>query len=291
MKHRSLFSRRDARESGYALLLIMFLLALLVLATVAAAPRILTEGRREREEEMIWRGNQYAVGIKHYYMKNRRFPTSLEDLTKPKNGIRYMRQAYKDPMNKEDGSWRLIYVGPAGQLIGSLKPPTQNLQFASMGGAQLGTPAAALNGPNNAAPGQPSTGLQPGTNAGAAGEQPGDANSTSTPQSLAPTESLTIIGGNIIGVGSKVDTKSIKWYDKARNYRQFEFIWDPSKDAAGIGQQGGALNPGQAGQNPLNPGLGMNGIGGIQGGPGNPPQNPPQNNPPPQNPNPNPSEP
>ena len=47
-----------------------------------------------------------------------------------------MRQAYKDPMNGEDGSWRLIYVGPAGQLIGSLKPP-QNLQLPK-GGAGLG---------------------------------------------------------------------------------------------------------------------------------------------------------
>ena len=73
-----------------------------------------------------------------------RFPTSLDDLTKPKMGsLRYLRQAYKDPMNKEDGSWRLIYVGPAGQLIGSLKPP-QTLQM--QGAGQPGTPAAALAG-------------------------------------------------------------------------------------------------------------------------------------------------
>ena len=32
-----------------------------------------------------------------------------------------MRQAYKDPVNPVDGSWRMIYVGPNGQLIGSLK--------------------------------------------------------------------------------------------------------------------------------------------------------------------------
>ena len=53
-------------------------------------------------------------------------------------------------MNKEDGSWRFIYVGPAGQLIGSLKPP-QNLQFPRVGG--IGTPANALNGPGT--PAQP----------------------------------------------------------------------------------------------------------------------------------------
>src|SRR5260370_3216410 len=68
-----------------------------------------------------------------------------------------MRQAYKDPMNKEDGSWRLIYVGAAGQLIGSLKP-RQNLQLPQAGG--IGTPANALNGPGG--PGQPGTTGQPG---------------------------------------------------------------------------------------------------------------------------------
>lgn len=49
------------------------------------------------------------------------------------------------------------------------------------------------------------------------------------------------IGGNIIGVGSKVNKKSFLIYEHAKNYRQFEFIWDPSKDttvgraSAGIG--------------------------------------------------------
>jgi len=46
------------------------------------------------------------------------------------------------------------------------------------------------------------------------------------------------MGGNIIGVGSKINKKSIMVYDKAKNYRLFEFIWDPSKDTFGMGQPG-----------------------------------------------------
>jgi hypothetical protein len=46
------------------------------------------------------------------------------------------------------------------------------------------------------------------------------------------------MGGNIIGVGSKVNSKSVIVYDHAKNYRLFEFIWDPSKDTFGIGQPG-----------------------------------------------------
>src|SRR5258708_31192181 len=120
---------------------------------MAIAPNILTEGQREKEKEMIWRGKEYTRGVKLYYRKMGRFPTSLDDLTKPKLGsLRFMRQQYKDPMNKEDGAWRFIYVGPAGQLIGSLKPPQQNLALPQIGTA-IGTPARALNGPN--APGRP----------------------------------------------------------------------------------------------------------------------------------------
>src|SRR5260370_29208167 len=108
---------------------------------------------------MIWRGKQYARGVKLYYRKLGRPPTSLDDLTKPKVGsLRFMRQAYKDPMNKEDGTWRLIYVGAAGQLIGSLNP-RQNLQLPQAGG--IGTPANALNGPGS--PAQPGTPAQPGS--------------------------------------------------------------------------------------------------------------------------------
>ncbi len=276
---------RKRGERGYALLLVIFLGTLLLLSTMVVAPNILTEGRREKEKDMIWRGKQYTRGIKLYYRKMGRFPTSLDDLTKPKMGsIRFMRQAYRDPMNKEDGAWRLIYVGPAGQLIGSLKP-RPNLQLPQAGGT--GTPANALGG--SAAPGQAGAlgqpagagqgGTQPVGSASGPNPPPTTGNPVSADQGDAPIptgDTPTIMGGNIIGVGSKVNKSSIIVYDKAKNYRLFEFIWDPSKDTFGVGQPGLQTGTGlgqplgqQPGQNPANP----------------PAQNPPQNpQPPPQNP-------
>jgi hypothetical protein len=82
---------------------------------------------------------------------------------------------------------------------------------------------------------------------------PDNSGAFSTPQPIAgDTDSPTIIGGNIIGVGSKINKRSIIWYDKARNYRQFEFIWDPAVDAL-TGQRLGAIpnNPNPFG-NPSN---------------------------------------
>jgi hypothetical protein len=296
-------------EYGYALLLVVFLTTLLLISMVAIAPNILTEGRREKEKEMIWRGKQYTRGVKLYYRKMGRFPTSLDDLIKPKVGsLRFMRQSYKDPMNNEDGSWRLIYVGPAGQLIGSLKPP-QNLQFPQAGG--IGTPANALNGPGS--PAQPGTGIlglsggfgQPsaGAQTGQAGTQPAGSTSgangtnppatTGTPVSadqgdpsgnsaaIPSGDTPTIIGGNIIGVGSKIDKSSIMIYDKAKNYRLFEFIWDPSKDTFGFGQPG--LQTGTGLGQPIGQPLGQNPFGQQPGqNPATPQQNPAQNPPPPQ---------
>ena len=277
-------------ERGYALLLIVFLATLLLLSTMVVTPNILTEGRREKEKEMIWRGKQYTRGIKLYYRKMGHFPTSFDDLTKPKIGsLRFMRQAYKDPMNKEDGSWRLIYVGAAGQLIGSLKP-RPNLQLPQAGGT--GTPPNALSGSSAAGQsgasgqplGQPNAGGQPGQG----GTQPAGSTSGTNPAATTgnpvsadqgdapiPTgDTPTIMGGNIIGVGGKINKSSIIVYDKSKNYRLFEFIWDPSKDTFGVGQPGlqtgtGLGQPlGQPGQNPTNP-----------------LQNPQQNSqPPPQNP-------
>ncbi|PYX84872.1 MAG: hypothetical protein DMG70_05370, partial [Acidobacteria bacterium] len=104
---RSFAGARKRNQQGYALLLVVFLATTMLILATLAAPDIKTEGQREKEKEMIWRGRQYTRGIKLYYRKMGRFPTSLDDLTKPKVGsLHFMRQAYKDPMNTQDGSWR-----------------------------------------------------------------------------------------------------------------------------------------------------------------------------------------
>ena len=268
MRQKPPLTRSRRNQGGYALLLVVFLTALLVVSTTSIGLRVLTEGKREKEQEMIWRGKQYTRGIKMYYRKLGRFPNSLDDLTKPKIGnIRFMRQAYKDPMNKEDGSWRLIYVGPAGNLIGSLNQ-SLSVQMPAAGG--IGQPA---NGPgtiggqtgtgilgSNPTAGSPGT-AQGGIATGAPGTAPGTGaqgttSGTGTDTQNIPTgDTPTIMGGSIIGIGSKINQPSVIVFEKAQNYRLFEFIWDPSKDigAGGIGggQQIG-MPPGspQPGQSP-----------------------------------------
>jgi hypothetical protein len=303
-------------QSGFAMMMVMFLATVMLITVMVAAPYIRTERQREKEEEMIWRGKQYVRGIKLYYRKTGHFPTSMDDLTKPKLGsIRFMRQAYKDPMNKEDGAWRMIYVGPGGQLLGSLKPP-QTFQLSGQPG-QPGAPAGA-NPQQTTSFGASGFGQSPTTQAGTqpgqtgaaqsgAGAQGGAANAANgSPDAVSADAGVAangtggllsadspVIGGNIIGVGSKVNKRSVIIYDKAKNYRLFEFVWNPSKDIAN------AINTqiGAPAQNPKATGQGQSGFGqggfGQQNNPvnpaGNPTENPPTELPlptPPPNPNP-----
>jgi type II secretory pathway pseudopilin PulG len=275
-------ANRKRAQSGYALLMVVFMAALMIIAAAAIQINFLTQGRREKEEELIWRGQQYARGVRLFYRKNGRFPTSLDNLIKPGIGVRYMRKAYKEPMNTVDGSWRLLYVGPAGQIIGSVKANPGGSIFPAApapGGAQAGAATA----PQGSAGGNAGDATSSGTAPGQA-QPPGSpqtANTSSQQPSAFGTDG-TIIGGNIIGVASKINQTSIKVYDSGTTYRAWEFIYNPSKDVTTIGQTGVVVGT------PNNQAPGANPASGTMPGSPNPlvnppPQNPPPN-PPPQNP-------
>ncbi len=289
MKNKLQLTRTRRKQGGYALLLVVFLTSLVVVGTMSIGLRILTEGRREKEQEMIWRGKQYTRGIKLYYRKLGRFPNSMDDLVKPKVGnLRFMRQAYKDPMNKEDGAWRLIYVGPAGQLIGSLNPAVSSVQMPGVppqGAAGASSTFGGIGGKSGAsggfAPGSTPPGTTPpATTQGAPGSSPGTTatgtgigaqgtdTGTGTDSPVPTGDTPTIMGGSIIGVGSKINQRSVMVFEKAHNYRLFEFIWDPSKDMGIISSPGAPIGTpaGTPGQNPT---------GAQPNNPMNPPPTPP----------------
>jgi type II secretory pathway pseudopilin PulG len=233
-------------QRGSALLIVVFFAAVMIISAGAAMPSLLTQGQRDREEEMIWRGKQYARAVKLFYRKNGRFPQSMDDLVKPQLNVRFLRQAYEDPMNKEDGSWRLIYVGANGQLIGSTTRPNMLLNIPQQ------RPGDGAGGPGQPAGGAGATGSTGASGAGTSGT--GTGVSQTTPGTLG---SGAIIGGNIIGVGSKVAKSSIKVYNGQQIYRDWEFLWDPTQDAIQQGQPGvGGPQPGTpAGQPTGGPGV------------------------------------
>jgi hypothetical protein len=384
--------RRRSGEEGYTLLFAVFLAASMLIMLTVVSLKITTQGQREAEEEMVWRGHQYERGIRRYVQKFGRYPTKIDDLVKATSGVRYMREAYKDPMNKDDGSWRFIYVTPAGALIGSVRY-TSLVQMAlmdkmaSMGGSMnamgggipglggsipgssspfgnsggfgnssgFGSPggfgsssngfgnqgtsafgqqgnqgqntrqqnqnqnqnqnqsgnqddsgdtnATGNSGGNpqgNSPGGQTSPGGQNGLGGGNSstfgigggnnGQQSGSAFGFSSDQGSgsSPLGQMSVLGGSITGVGSKVEKPSLMVYKRAKKYKEWEFIYNPIElqQQAAAGMSGGSVGIGQ-------PANGQGGIGGSSfgtpGGRSNPfsPQPPPQQPPPnPQQPNP-----
>ncbi len=274
MRPATQFSRRP--EAGYTLLILMFIIASMIIVLTAATPSLLTQGRREREEEMIWRGNQYVRAIGLYYRKFGKYPTKIDDLYQNTNGLRFLREKYKDPMNTTDGTWRLIYLGPNGQLIGSVNY-TNILQMSMQGPTAMGAPGTS---PQGAAGTPPSTTPFGAPGAAPAGTTPQAGGAQSPDQSGFQESPLggEIIGGNIIGIGSKVKKSSIKVWNGASDYYHWEFIWKPIQVVGAPAQAappaaGTTATPSPNPGAPFPPGTGNN-----------PSQNPPETPAPPPNP-------
>ena len=68
--------------------------------------------RREKEEELIFRGNQYARALSRYQRtRPGAAPTSLDELIKE----RLLRKKFKDPLSPEkDGEFQLLYLNQQG---------------------------------------------------------------------------------------------------------------------------------------------------------------------------------
>jgi type II secretory pathway pseudopilin PulG len=174
-------------EQGYVLVVLIFFAALLLVGTTVILRRATFEGRREREEELIFRGMQYQRAIQLYFRKFARYPTSLDDLEKT-NGIRFLRKRYSDPMTKE-GKWRLIHLGPGGVFVDSLNSGAQPKALAgtSPSGANPPPQGSASGGPTQ--PGSPpSTGPAPSQGPGQPAPFGLSPFSTGTPPAAQPAQ-------------------------------------------------------------------------------------------------------
>ncbi len=95
-------------EAGYNMVMLIVALTVLNIMIAAMMPLMSTEIQREKEEELVFRGFQYAEAIRIFHIRYQRFPTKLEELLEVKP--RCIRQLWKDPMTK-DGKWGLIFQG------------------------------------------------------------------------------------------------------------------------------------------------------------------------------------
>lgn len=92
------------------ILLVALVLTITLSLGIAMAIRPLrTQAQRIKEQQLVYRGEHIAEGIRRFYIKFRRFPFELDELVE--SDPRFIRQLYLDPMT-EDGEWTLVYLSP-----------------------------------------------------------------------------------------------------------------------------------------------------------------------------------
>lgn len=107
----------NSSEHGYVLLTLLLMVAMMIIAAGAVVQTIAFEIKRDREEEMVHRGVQYARAIRSYYKKFGRYPTKIEDLESA-NNQRFLRKRYKDPITGKD--FKLLHYGEAKLTLSNL---------------------------------------------------------------------------------------------------------------------------------------------------------------------------
>ncbi|MGD0014152.1 MAG: hypothetical protein ABSD56_06975 [Bryobacteraceae bacterium] len=113
---------RKHDQSGFALLLVLAMAAIVAIMLYLQMPRVVFEAQRAKEDLLIQRGEQYSRAIRLYFRKFGRYPPSLEALENT-NNLRFLRRRYRDPMTGSD-EWRIIHFAGGGFPDSvTLKPP------------------------------------------------------------------------------------------------------------------------------------------------------------------------
>ncbi|WDT69286.1 MAG: type II secretion system protein [Candidatus Manganitrophus sp.] len=97
-------------QDGFTFLTVMFSIVLIGTMIGTAARQLTTVAKREKETELLFRGQAIRRGIELYYRTSRagfsQYPRTLEDLIKDPGspGIRrYLRKIYLDPVTGGSG--------------------------------------------------------------------------------------------------------------------------------------------------------------------------------------------
>jgi type II secretory pathway pseudopilin PulG len=243
---------------GYAMAAMLVAIAVLGIVMSVLMPTWRHMVQREKEAELIFRGEQYVHAISLYQRKFAgAYPADFDTLVKQK----FLRRKYKDPMS-EDGEFEPVFFGQQMQL-----------QRGGQTG-QRGQPAG--------------TSGQRGAT-GSSGSSSSSSSSTSFSfDSRSGTTSMStraggVIGarGGMVGVRSKSTDESIREYKGRTHYSEWEFVWMPNQmGRPGMNRPG--MMPGIGGPGQVTPGLSQPGMGGRggrgfnsgQGGEGPPPRAP-----------------
>jgi type II secretory pathway pseudopilin PulG len=95
---------------GYTLVALVVGLTVMAILIAAVLPMASAEAQRDKEAELIFRGIQYAEGIRNFKRRYGRYPNTLKEMFEMRP--RTLRKLWKDPMTNSD-KWGLITAAGA----------------------------------------------------------------------------------------------------------------------------------------------------------------------------------
>ncbi|MBZ5491829.1 MAG: hypothetical protein LAO76_12940 [Acidobacteriia bacterium] len=215
--------RTHSKESGYVLLALMLTMTLMLIALSVEAPRIAQQIKRDKEEEMIHRGKDYATAVKRFVHKNGgRYPVSVEQLENT-NHVRFLRKKYVDPMTG-DSDWKMVHVGEAQINIPAPQNQTGTLPTSSL------TQSSQSNNSNTAGGGTTNSGGTANTG-GTGGSGSSGFNGTLVTSNIG--NGPTVGGGQIMGVASVSKKQGIKEFNDKDHYDEWYFVYDLRLEQSG----------------------------------------------------------
>jgi type II secretory pathway pseudopilin PulG len=212
-------------QQGYAMAALLVGMAVMAVVMSAAMPVWKTAAQREKEAELIFRGQQYVRAIELYQRKlPGATPPSLDVLLDQ----RFLRKKYKDPITGDDfellsPNAPMAGLAPPGAPAGRGAPPTGR-GAPPTGRGTVSSPVA--------------TSARGGFQGGTIGAQPG-----------------------ISGVASKSKATSLRLYNGRSHYNEWQFVYVPRAAAPGAGAPGVAVPGQRGGPGGLQPGVGPGGRG------------------------------
>lgn len=111
------------KAGGFTYLAVLFAVAMMGVALAATGVMWSTTQRREKEQELLFVGNEYRRAIANYYQRTpgtvKRFPQEFNDLLKDNRHLsilRHLRRPYNDPMTNQP-EWGIVRA-PDGGIMG-----------------------------------------------------------------------------------------------------------------------------------------------------------------------------
>jgi type II secretory pathway pseudopilin PulG len=204
---------------------IVIFLLLLSISMMAVAPAVTKVMQREREEELIFRGKQYAQAFLNFQKRQGRFPLELKELmqTQPRSA----RKLFKEPMCDCD-DWGLIHVGQPWP------PPKINPADSATGATD--TSSGSPNAGNRQRPGQPASPLPssytqpPPSGPGATGHPNRGNGAGFSNDATFQNSGKEVTNTPIIGVYSKAHKKGLRTFKGEEYYDLWGFIAGQSDD-------------------------------------------------------------